>query len=115
MPKNLLFDFRCPFHAVHPHLLVSIAIFTFNIQGLRQYVGDFPNLLDVEVGKERHWPAVSHIFEGHRSVVASVVFSPDGKQIASGSYDHTIRVWDAANGQVVSGPFEGPHQISYFQ
>jgi len=36
---------------------------------------------------------------GHRSVVSSVVFSADGRRIASGSGDQTIKVWDTATGQ----------------
>jgi WD40 repeat protein len=36
-----------------------------------------------------------------------VAFSPDGKQVVSGSLDETIRVWDAEMGVIVSGPFEG--------
>jgi WD40 repeat protein len=39
--------------------------------------------------------------------VTSVAFSPDGKHIASGSYDNTVRVWDADTGRIVSGPFTG--------
>src|SRR5207249_4526695 len=31
--------------------------------------------------------------------VESVAFSPDGKRLASGSYDQTVKVWDAATGQ----------------
>ena len=31
----------------------------------------------------------------HSSAVASVAFSPDGKSIVSGSYDETLKVWDA--------------------
>lgn len=34
--------------------------------------------------------------EGHSDGVSTVVFSPDGRQIASGSGDCTIRVWDVA-------------------
>jgi uncharacterized protein YjbI with pentapeptide repeats len=35
---------------------------------------------------------------GHTAQVNSVVFSPDGKFIVSGSWDKTVRVWDANNG-----------------
>jgi WD40 repeat protein/predicted Ser/Thr protein kinase len=38
---------------------------------------------------------------GHAGPVMSVCFSPDGKRLASGSLDKTIKVWDAATGQVV--------------
>ena len=31
----------------------------------------------------------------HSNSVHSVAFSPDGKSIVSGSYDLSIRVWDA--------------------
>ena len=36
---------------------------------------------------------------GHTGAVTSVAFSADGKRIASGSYDRTVRVWDARTGQ----------------
>ena len=37
--------------------------------------------------------------KGHMNDVYSIVFSPDGKTIASGSVDETIRLWDAVTGQ----------------
>jgi WD40 repeat protein len=37
--------------------------------------------------------------EGHSGGVTSVAFSPDGKRIVSGSYDNTVKVWDAETGQ----------------
>ena len=38
---------------------------------------------------------------GHESDVQSVSFSPDGTQIASGSDDNTIKLWDASTGEAL--------------
>ncbi len=36
---------------------------------------------------------------GHSDLIDSVVFSPDGKMLASGSADKTIKLWDVATGR----------------
>ena len=36
-----------------------------------------------------------------------MAFSPDGKQIVSGSWDETVRRWDAATGQQLLPALEG--------
>ncbi len=41
-------------------------------------------------------PQLLYTYRGHR--VGTVAWSPDGKRIASGSDDHTVQVWDAADG-----------------
>ena len=40
------------------------------------------------------------IFSGHSDEVNQVAFRPDSKQIASGSSDTTIRLWNVASGKV---------------
>jgi len=44
---------------------------------------------------------VIRTFEGHTSWVWSVAFSPDGKLLASGSWDETIKLWEVATGREV--------------
>jgi WD40 repeat protein len=39
--------------------------------------------------------------EGHTRYVTSVSFSPDGRLLASGSYDNTIKLWRVADGSLV--------------
>ena len=41
------------------------------------------------------------VLEGHTAEVQSIVYSPDGKWIASGSDDQTIQIRDAARGTIV--------------
>ncbi|NEQ83445.1 MAG: hypothetical protein F6K26_25555, partial [Moorea sp. SIO2I5] len=39
-------------------------------------------------------------FRGHESLVSSVSFSPDGKMLATASFDKTVRLWDLQGNQL---------------
>ena len=41
---------------------------------------------------------LSLTYKGHIQIVLTLAWSPDGRQIASGSADGTVRVWDATTG-----------------
>jgi WD40 repeat protein len=44
---------------------------------------------------------IKHILTGHTQPIISVAMSPDGKTIASGSQDNTIKLWNAATGELL--------------
>ena len=49
-------------------------------------------------------PAAALTLEGHEDWVRSVAFSPDGKLLATGSEDHTVRIWDIRTGKAGGNP-----------
>src|SRR5579872_6996770 len=46
-------------------------------------------------------PAGAVPLKGHAESVYSVAYSPDGRYVVTGSFDHTLKVWEAASGKEI--------------
>jgi WD40 repeat protein len=46
---------------------------------------------------DAHHPSPLSILTGHTNDVRSVAFSPDGHTLATGSFDHTARLWNVSD------------------
>src|SRR5271156_5192741 len=63
-----------------------------------QFENEMPSLIK-RVGEIQYqWSSLRQTLEGHTDSVTAVVFSRDGKTVASTSYDQMVRLWDAVTG-----------------
>lgn len=82
--------------------LVWSATFTDEFRSVLTVGGSEARLWDAETRREKM------SFSPH-GTVAAADFSPDGTRIATGSWDHSIKVWDVASGQALF-KLDGEHQ-----
>jgi WD40 repeat protein len=79
-----------------------------------RFFGDYP-LPCTKRGEARFWSIGSRkplsALLQHGAPVEAVVFSPDGKTIATASSDHTARVWDASTGRPLVNPMHHEDEV----
>ena len=64
------------------------------------------------LGKSRPPPGfkLRHTLRGHKDWIGRIAWSPDGRTLASGSSDNTIRLWDAEIGKLLRTLIRRPHR-----
>ena len=73
----------------------------------------FPRIMNMCRGQMKSWPATLSVWRRHTSGIMSLAYSPDGWTVVSGSFDKTVRIWDAQTGAAVGEPLAG-HTSSVF-
>ncbi|KZP17448.1 WD40 repeat-like protein [Athelia psychrophila] len=102
--------FMPPISQSAPHIYLSALPFAPSESLVSQtYLLRYPFTMRLKGGKLNRWPAELKTFEGHRSGVYSIAYSPDGTRIVLGSVDSTVCVWDAETGTVIVGPLRVGH------
>ncbi|EGN92372.1 hypothetical protein SERLA73DRAFT_191223, partial [Serpula lacrymans var. lacrymans S7.3] len=99
--------FDVPISNSVPHIYISaLPLAPESSLVSKTYMPHFKRTLKF-MGRDTNWSPLLYTLRGHSHVVSCVAFSPDGTKLASGSQDCTVRIWDAATGQLKAGPFEG--------
>ena len=101
----LIQTFAVPLWSAVPHIYLSALALSHNASEVQQhYTARFCNLL--QCPSNIYAKQIQGIIKV-KSEVTGIAFSPDGKQIISGSDDQTICVWDAHTLKQIGQPLTG--------
>ncbi|KAF3066967.1 hypothetical protein CFAM422_009023 [Trichoderma lentiforme] len=97
--RRFIFRHKLVIDSTPLQLYVSALIFSPLQSEIRNIFKDEePPWMLLKPAVEAGWDACLQTLEGHSDSVNSVVFSPDGQRLASGSSDGTINIWDVNSG-----------------
>ncbi|QRV78133.1 hypothetical protein RhiJN_06148 [Ceratobasidium sp. AG-Ba] len=103
--ERFLRTFYDPISECAPHIYMSSLAFAPTdtaISQLRQSY--FHNEIQVVIGAESRWPSWQRCISHNKPIHAAAV-SPDGRRIATGSFDGSIRIHDLNTGTHIGLPF----------
>ncbi|PVF93520.1 WD40 repeat-like protein [Serendipita vermifera] len=106
--RQFLLSFSTPISDSLPHIYLSALPFS-PVKSILHQDGHkiYQSLLSVIRGCPETWPEPPQAWRGHTDKILSVAWSSNGRQIVSGSADHTIRLWDTETGQAIGEPLQG--------
>ncbi|KAF9512026.1 hypothetical protein BS47DRAFT_1318551, partial [Hydnum rufescens UP504] len=68
----------------------------------KTYGGNGKDSVKVLQGVGSEWPQNLSTLQGHSDWVTTIVFSPNGLCLASGSHDYTVQLWDPISGTSIA-------------
>jgi WD40 repeat protein len=96
--ERLLSEYREPLDSHALHVYHSAVVTMPMCPLLEGHVSKAMGIPSLRTPRSQGWILQHLKIQGHADAVGSVAFSPDGQSIISGSYDNTVRVWDATTG-----------------